>query len=311
MGSAMRISGGIVTAAVMMTGMAVAQPAYARQTVQVPCSASALVSAVNAANTAGSGTLLLASNCNYALTAASGTGRGPDGLLITGRLRIIGGVSTRISRPVNAATNFRIIEISSGAWLFLENAFVSGGLTDPTVPGNDTGGGILNSRGTLELFRTTIENNTADNGAGISNDSGRLVVEASDVRNNSTRARGGGGGGIYNDGSNTIRDTIIRSNTANTNGGGLYNGQGGRTEAIGTTIDGNTAGANGGGVFNAADGRLIFATTLIDRNIAANGGGLFNAGIPSDVNGGADLITNNTPNNCAPPGSVTGYGCVG
>lgn len=309
MGSAMRISGGIVTAVAMMTGMAVAQPAYARQTVSVPCSVPALVAAVGAANAAGSGTILLASNCTYALTAPAGTGRGPDGLLISGNLRLIGGVSTRISRSAAAATNFRIIEVAAGASLFLENTFVSGGLTDAAVPGNDTGGGILNSRGIVELLRTTIENNTADNGAGISNDSGRLIVLNTIVRNNPTRAQGGGGGGIYNDGSNTIQNSIIRANTANTNGGGLYNGQGGRTEAISTTIDQNTAGANGGGVFNASDGRLVLDHTLIDHNTAASGGGLYNAGLSSRVTLLVSLIVNNTPNNCAPPGSVTG--CTG
>src|SRR4051794_31273968 len=116
MGSAMRISGSIATAAGMMTAMAVAQPAYARQTVNVPCSAAALVTAVNAANAIGSGTLLLAANCNYVLTAPSAPGRGPDGLLITGRLNIIGVSSTRISRPA-AAAPFRIIEVAAGAGL--------------------------------------------------------------------------------------------------------------------------------------------------------------------------------------------------
>ncbi|HZE32495.1 MAG TPA: hypothetical protein VE198_13785, partial [Actinoallomurus sp.] len=70
--------------------MTVARPAYARQTVNVPCSASALVTAVNSANSLGSGTLQLASNCDYALTAPSATGRGPDGLLITSNVSIIG-----------------------------------------------------------------------------------------------------------------------------------------------------------------------------------------------------------------------------
>lgn len=308
MGSAMRISGGIATAAVMMTGMAVAQPAYARQTVNVPCSASALVTAVNAANAFGSGTLLLASNCNYALTAPGGTGRGPDGLLITGSLNIIGGTSTRISRGALAAP-FRIIEVAAGAALLLRNTFVSGGLTDNTVPANDTGGGILNSRGTVTLDHTTITGNTADNGAGISNDSARLHLENTLVESNTTRAGGGGGGGLYNDGVLTTDDSIIRSNHANTNGGGIYNGQGGSAQTLSTTIDRNTAGSNGGGVFNAADGRLDHRRTLIELNSATSGGGIYNAGLPSRVTLSTDLIRNNTPNNCAPPGAVVG--CTG
>ncbi len=283
MGSVMRTAGGIATAALMATGVTVvAQPAYARQTINVPCSAAALVTAVSTLNSVGSGTLLLASNCNYALTAPSATGRGPDGLLITGSINIIGGTSTRISRSV-AAAPFRIIEVASGAALGLRNVFVSGGLTNNTVPTNDTGGGILNSRGTVMLVRTTITGNTADNGAGISNDSGRLVVENTLVQGNTTRTSGGGGGGLYNDGSLTVEDSILRGNTANTNGGALYNGQGGRADLI--------------------------QRTLIDRNTAGNGGGVFNAGIPSDVSLIASLIQLNTPNNCAPAGSVSG--CFG
>ncbi|MFB9839131.1 hypothetical protein [Actinoallomurus acaciae] len=285
--------------------MAFAQPAYARQTVSVPCSAAALVTAVNAANATGSGTLLLASNCNYVLTAPSATGRGPDGLLITGNVNIIGGVSTRISRST-AAVPFRIIEVASGAVLGLRNVFVSGGLTDNTVPTNDTGGGILNSRGTITLVHTTITGNTADNGAGISNDSGRLILSKTLVQANTTRATGGGGGGIYNDGSLTIQVSIVRGNRANTDGGGLYNGQGGRAELIQSTVDQNTAGATGGGIFNAADGRLILNRTLVEANTATNGGGIFNAGLASRVTVITSIIRRNTPNNCAPTGSVAG-----
>lgn len=308
MGSAMRISGGIAAAAVMMTGMAVAQPAYARQTVSVPCSTPALIAAVNAANAFGSGTLLLASNCNYVLTAPMATGRGPDGLLITGAINIIGGTSTRISRSA-VAVPFRVIEVASGASFFLRNTLVSGGLTDNTVPTNDTGGGILNSRGNITLFRTTITANTADNGAGVSNDSGRLLVENTLIEANTTRASGGGGGGLYNDGQLTTDDSIIRSNHANTDGGGIYNGQGGVTNAISTTIDRNSAGANGGGIYNAADAHTTLNHTLVNLNSALTGGGVYNAGVPSRVSLIVSIITNNTPNNCRPVGAVTG--CVG
>jgi hypothetical protein len=307
MGSAIRVSGGIAAATLMMTGMAVAQPAYARQTVHVPCNTAALIAAVNGVNSIGSGTLLLASNCDYVLTTASGTGRGPDGLLITGDIAIIGGNSTRITRSA-AAPAFRVMEVTSGASLDLRNVFVSGGLTDNTTPINDSGGGILNSRGTIRLFRTTISGNTADNGAGISNDSGRLVINSTLIQNNTTRTGGGGGGGLYNDGSVSTYNTIIRGNRANTNGGGIYNGEGGRAELNRTTVDHNTAGANGGGIYNAADARLILRRTLVQLNTATSGGGIFNAGVPSRVALNNSLIQNNTPNNCVPLGSL--FGCT-
>jgi hypothetical protein len=308
MGSAMRISGGIATTAVMLTGIAVAQPAYARQTVSVPCSAASLVTAVNAVNTLGSGTLLLASHCNYVLTAPMASGRGPDGLLITGAINIIGGVSTHITRSATVVP-FRIIEVGAGASLLLRNTFISGGLTDNTVATNDTGGGILNSRGGVTLDRVTLSGNTADNGAGFSNDSGSLHLENTLVESNNTRVSGGGGGGGYNDGTLTADDSIIRLNHANTNGGGIYTGQGGRTQTLSTTVEHNTAGTSGGGLFNAADGRLILQRTLVQLNTSGNGSGIFNAGIPSDVTLSGSVIRTNTPNNCAPPGSV--LGCTG
>ncbi|WP_285573133.1 hypothetical protein [Actinoallomurus iriomotensis] len=287
--------------------MAVAQPAYARQIVYVPCNTAALIAAVNGLDTIGSGTLRLASNCDYALTAPSATGRGPDGLLVTGDISIIGGSSTRITRSATAAA-FRVLEVGSGARLYLRNVFISGGLTDNTVPANDSGGGILNSRGTIVLSRTTVSGNTADNGAGISNDSGRLITSYTLIQNNSTRTGGGGGGGVYNDGAIMASNSIIRGNRANTNGGGLYNGQGGRAETYRTTIDHNTAGASGGGLYNTADARLLLRSTLVQLNSATNGGGIFNGGIPSRVSLNNSLIQHNTPNNCVPLGSL--FGCT-
>ncbi|MDN3359588.1 hypothetical protein [Actinomadura sp. DC4] len=287
-----------------MTGIPVTASVAHAATVHVPCSTASLISAVNAANTAGAGTLLLASRCNYVLTAAAGSGRGPDGLpVITGSLRITGGASTLISRSATAAP-FRVIEVAPGATLELSSLFVSGGNAEAVVPANDTGGGILNSRGTIRLSRVTVSGNTADSGAGISNDSGRLSVMRTLVENNTTRAGGGGGGGLYNDGSIRIAFSILRGNHASTNGGALYNGQGGKTETIRTTFEANSATATGGGLYTAADGRLVLQTTLVRRNIAGNGGGVFNAGILSRVTLVGSLVVLNTPNNCAPAGSV-------
>lgn len=307
MGSISKILGGITVAVLIMTGSAVVAPAaQARQTVRVPCSATALIAAVANANSAGAGTLLLASNCDYALTTPSGTGRGPDGLLITGNLDLVGGVSTRISRSA-VAVSFRVIEVAAGAVLRMRNIFVSGGLTDNANPMNDTGGGILNSRGNVVLTNTMVTGNTADNGAGISNDSGRLILDRTVISGNTTRASGGGGGGMYNDGTLVAAVSIVRDNRANTNGGGIYNGQGGHSRFTNVTFSRNTAGANGGGLFNATDGRLILLRTLVTRNTATTGGGIFNAGTAGRVALVTSLINRNTPNNCA--GTVTG--CTG
>lgn len=297
-------------AVLAMSGMPVmASTAQARAVVRVPCSTPSLITAINSANAAGSGTLSLASHCTYSLAAPAGAGRGPDGLpVITGTIALIGGRSTRIAR-LSTAAPFRVVEVAAGAMLVLRNLFVSGGNADAAVPTNDTGGGILNSRGTIWLSHVTVSDNTADSGAGVSNDSGRVIAAYTLVENNTTRGGGGGGGGFYNDGSLTGEFSIIRANHANTNGGAIYNGQGGRSELFRTTVDRNTANAAGGGIFNAADGRLTLERTLVERNVAGNGGGIFNAGISSRLTVIISLVRNNTPNNCAPGASVPG--CVG
>ncbi len=307
----LRASGGIAAAALILTGAAptAASAATVKAIVSVPCSTPSLIAAVNAANTAGSGTLLLASNCTYTLTTASGVGRGPDGLpVILGNIDLVGGTSTHIARAA-AAPRFRILEVAAGAVLHVVNTFVTGGNADGTIPTNDTGGGILNSRGTLVLTQSTVSGNTADSGAGISNDSSGATLTNTLVDGNSTRTGGGGGGGLYNDGELIVNTSILRANHANTNGGGLYNGQGGVTMMTQSTVDQNTAGSTGGGIFNAQDGHLTLVRTLIDRNTSGNGGGLFNAGLSTRVSLVTSIIGPNTPNNCAPVGTI--IGCVG
>jgi hypothetical protein len=268
--------------------------------VNVPCSTPALISAINTANSNGSGTIRLASFCTYVLTSAAATGRGPDGLpIISGNIRLIGGESTTIRRSASAP-HFRIVEVAAGAALSLQRLYIAGGNADGTIPGNDTGGAILNSRGTIELIRTTVMDSIADSGAGISNASGRMNITRTILQGNRTRAGGGGGAGLYNDGTIWLTSVRFTGNAANTNGGGVYNGQGGRIHAIRLTLNRNFARIGGGGIYNAPDGSLALTHALIIRNTAGSGGGLFNAGITSRVAIFASLIAANNPNKCVP-----------
>jgi hypothetical protein len=310
MGSVTRTAGGL--AAAMLAGAALtATPsaAYAQPVVNVGCGPTKsmdLINAINAANADGD-TIRLASFCNYVLTAPAAqvlpTTRGPDGLpIINANISLIGGRSTTISR--SSAQPFRILEVAAGAVLRVQNIFISGG-----DGGANTGGGILNARGNVVLTRTTVTGNTADNGAGISNDSGRLTLDRTIVSDNTTRTHGGGGGGIYNDGSLSLALSLITGNGANTEGGGIYNGQGGQTMAFRTTIDSNNAGANGGGMYNGADGRIVLARTLVQTNRAADGGGIYNSGPPSRATLTGSLVRANVHNNCAPLNTISG--CTG
>jgi hypothetical protein len=260
-------------AAVPSAARALPGPAVAGQAVTVPCSVPALITAITAANAAGTGVLRLAPFCTYTLTAPAVTGtRGPDGLpIITGNVTLVGQHRTTIKRF--AAAEFRILEVATGGTLHVESVVIAGG-----DGGANTGGGILNANGTLSVTGSVISRNTADNGAGISNDRGHLTIVNSIISVNTTGA-GGGGGGVYNDGTLTLRHTTLSANYANTNGGGVYNEQGGRTTVISSTFSGNGAEVSGGGIYNNTGSVTALQLSLVyDNSSGADGAGIYNHG---------------------------------
>lgn len=86
-----------------------------------------------------------------------------------------------------------------------------------------------------------------------------------------TNGSGVSGGAIDNRGTLTVRETIIRGNTA-TNGGGIYS-LSGALILINSTVDGN-AGVVGGGIFGARSTLTALNSTL-SGNAAATGGGIY------------------------------------
>ncbi len=110
------------------------------------------------------------------------------------------------------------------------------------------------------------------------------------------------GGGIYNAGSLTVRNSVIRDNHAGTerdgHGGGIYNTSSGDLKIIETTISGNTAfelGGEGGGISNLGTATVI--DSIITENQAWYAGPINNLGTMTlrgttvTRNGGFGLIT--------------------
>jgi hypothetical protein len=292
----------VVGAVLAGVGLAAAPSVAQAQTISVPCSTSALITAIGTANGQVSARLRLARSCIYDLTGpfVQAATRGPDGLpIITGDITIDGERST-IRRNVMAP--FRILEVAAGGVLRAEELTITGG-----DAGADTGGGILNARGRVLLERTSVTFNTADNGAGISNDSGDLRLVRSVVSNNQVRAGGGGGGGIYSDGFLLLDRSRLGSNTANTNGGGLFNENGGRAALQRSDIMNNTATlGTGGGIHNAAGGIVQGERLRVESNTATDGGGVSNAGRSGAVVFTRSGFRNNSPNNCIPLNTAQG-----
>lgn len=119
--------------------------------------------------------------------------------------------------------------------------------------GNSGGQAPLRNVGTMTVANSIVSANVAGDRAfciercagGIQNE-GILVVRGSVVRDN----QGGQGGGIYNDGTMTLRTSSVVANTAAGNGGGVYNAAGGTADLRQIAIEQNGAGLDGGGIFN-------------------------------------------------------------
>jgi predicted outer membrane repeat protein len=262
----------LIGATVIAGGMAVLTPAAWAITIPVACSETALVDAVNLANTTSAAdTLVLAGGCTYALTSAHGGLT--DGLpVITTPIEMIGPAT--ITRAASAPL-FRIAEVSPTGSLTLTTSVI---LTNGSAVGD--GGAILN-RGAVTLTNSTLINNTATgNGGGLAN---------ADTPSGTAPAA-------------TFTRSPVFTNTALLSGGGIYNGTRGTLTTTGVSgnpmsVLGNKATLNGGGI--AAVNST--ATTLTQTAVTVNSAGLTAGGVYRV--GGTMTTTNspitaNTPNNC-------------
>jgi nitrous oxidase accessory protein NosD len=71
------------------------------------------------------------------------------------------------------------------------------------------------------------------------------------------------------------------------------------------TITGGRDALSGGGIFNNGGTVTLTGGSTINGNTASSGGGIDNGGGTVTLTGGS-RVTGNKPDNCAPPGSVSG-----
>jgi hypothetical protein len=251
----------------------------------VPCSASALITAITAANTSSAADqITLTPGCTYTLTEvhASTKANGPNGLprieATGGPLTIVGNGAT-IMRA--SSKRFRLLEVAPGATLTLTDLTLRGGFL-----GAFNGGAILNA-GTLTLAGVILRDNCV--GA-----DGQSAL----------------GGALSNRGSATIRQSVFLHNIASVSGGAIHHA--GSTLLIeNTSILENTAqGSSGRGA-----GIMIVNAPLTLNNVSvignaatgtrSTGGGLHASGTAAIITVTNSLITANraaSKPNCAVPG---------
>jgi hypothetical protein len=201
--------------------------------------------------------------------------------------------------------------------------------------GNGAGGVVPPGPSHLTLNNSQVNGNTATApvpqpgsmsgppiaAGGIAN-GGVAVLNNTQVDNNA--ASHTSGGGIVNHGTMTLINCQVNRNTAAgsgvvASGGAIISAQGMPGSApttltlINSRVNFNRAGGDGGGIANGiplpgpmplVGGALKLVNSQVIGNTAAAGGGIFNnLGTVTLVNA---LIIGNHPDNCEPPGTITG-----
>jgi CSLREA domain-containing protein len=279
------------------------------------CSASdcSLREAIDNANACPGGQTINLPAGHYPLTLV---GAGEDGnatgdLDITDDLFIMGEAAPSIS----GENQDRIFEIFSPAIVDLERLILINGreqmggairnhgtlnitfgsihdniaVVPPGGVGASSGGGIFNESGTLNLSRTQIFGNTADEGGGIHNFA-TATLNADDLLLQGNSASDMAGGLWVNFASNaTLNNVELRDNDATNHGAGIYND--GHLEGAWLTFVENVAGLDGGGMWNGPDGEAFLYDAWFTNNNASAGGGVFNQGLTHLYRSG---VNNNT-----------------
>jgi hypothetical protein len=173
---------------------------------------------------------------------------GPSGLpAVTGDLTINGHTS-RIERARNGPL-FRLFQVTERARLTLNNLTIENGAVEGW-----RGGGLFNAGGTAVLNHCTVRGNAANDGGGLANQNGVMLLTWTVVDANRSARDGGGidNWAATGDAALVVMASTVSSNTAAHDGGGLVNAaSAGRTaslQLVGSAVIANRAERSGGGV---------------------------------------------------------------
>ena len=179
-----------------------------------------------------------------------------------------------IMRSSAAVNEFRLLDVTLGARVYLNNVTLSGGQVTGTA--TTSGAGIRNRCGRVQLTNSTISGNAAVDGGGIYSFStcpgdAFLGLENSTVSGNTATT----GGGIFNSlGAVKILDSTIAANTATT-AGGFYT----RSTLNEVSLQNSILGDNSNEDLNVASGGSYIALQSSSHNLietTSNPGGISN-----------------------------------
>jgi hypothetical protein len=165
---------------------------------------------------------------------------------------------------------------NGGGILHNANTLTVENVTFNSNDADGNGGALYNNGGTMTLIDISISSSNAIDGAGIYNhDGGTVEIVDSTVDSNTAT---GDGGGIWNNGTLTVTNTIFSDNTA-VNGGGIANVETGHlTTGDGSRFSRNEATMEGGALYNGSGSNADLNDNNMPINTAVNGGGIANHG---------------------------------
>jgi hypothetical protein len=198
-------------------------------------------------------------------------------------------------------------------------------ISNCTIVGNesgDVGGGIANaaaSGGTanLTVLNSTLIGNFASSGAGIWNEERDRTSEANLSITNSTLSgnSASSGAGICNiAGTLVVSDSVVSSNVANNNCGGVYNvaydpGKVATAQIVRSVVSSNSAVlGTGGGIRNLSYSQATVRLTVLDSTLVGNSAGGDGGGIQNDNTADATAILGITNSTLSGNSSAIGGG---
>ena len=254
-----------------------------------------LRAAIQAANATSGADKLVLKKKNYRLKIK---GTGEDGakkgdLDVTSKIEIGGR-----NASINGKGIDRIFDVSAKGDLTLKATKLFNG-----APEDQASGGAIRSAGKLVLKRSSIGKSTVTgdgaSGGGVFNDAGSLRVSDSEIVSSS--AVRAGGGIEANGGDTTIEDSMISDNDAGPgpgNGGGFHLTGAGTVTVTDSLVASNSATAEGGGLWNSSGGTMTVDGVSLDKNIASGndpdqgGGAIYNDGGTLSVIDSSSLTAN-------------------